>query len=46
MNKCLQTAEAPESMTKGRTTLIQKDPSKELPHNLPINYVENINSTN
>ena len=28
MNKCLQTAYVPEWMTKGRTTLIQKDPSK------------------
>ena len=29
MNKCLQTAHVPEWMTKGRTTLIQKDPNKE-----------------
>ena len=28
MNKCLQTAHIPEWMTKGRTTLIQKDPNK------------------
>ena len=28
MNKCLQRAHVPEWMTKGRTTLIQKDPSK------------------
>ena len=28
MNKCLQTAHVPEWMTKGRTTLIQKDPNK------------------
>ena len=28
MNKCLQTAHVLEWMTKGRTTLIQKDPSK------------------
>ena len=28
MNKCLQTAHVPEWMTKGRTTLIQKDPKK------------------
>ena len=28
MNKCLQEAHVPEWMTKGRTTLIQKDPLK------------------
>ena len=28
MNKCLQIAHVPEWMTKGRTTLIQKDPNK------------------
>ena len=28
MNKCLQRAHIPEWMTKGRTTLIQKNPSK------------------
>ena len=28
MNRCLQKAHVPEWMTKGRTTLIQKDPSK------------------
>ena len=28
MNKCLQRAHVPEWMTKGRTTLIQKDPNK------------------
>ena len=28
MNRCLQRAYIPEWMTKGRTTLIQKDPSK------------------
>ena len=28
MKKCLQTAHVPEWMTKGRTTLIQKDPNK------------------
>ena len=28
MNKCLQTAHVPEWMTKGRITLIQKDPNK------------------
>ena len=30
MNKCLQTAYVPEWMTKGRTTIIQKDPSKTI----------------
>ena len=28
MNKCLQTAHLPEWMTKGRITLIHKDPNK------------------
>ena len=28
MNRCLQNAQVPEWMTKGQTTLIQKDPSK------------------
>ena len=28
MNKCLQKAHVPEWMTKGKTTLIQKDPNK------------------
>ena len=31
MNKCLQTAQVPDWMTKGRATLIQKDPKKEPP---------------
>ena len=35
MNKCLQTAHVPERMTKGRTTLIQKDPNKGT---APSNY--------
>ena len=35
MNKCLQRAHVPEWMTKGRTILIQKDPSKEI---APNNY--------
>ena len=35
MNKCLQTAHVPEWMTKGRTTLIQKDPNKGT---APSNY--------
>ena len=34
-NKCLQRAHVPEWMTKGKTTLIQKDPSKET---APIKY--------
>ena len=28
MNRCLQDAQIPDWMTKGKTTLIQKDPSK------------------
>ena len=28
MNRCLQGAQVPDWMTKGKTTLIQKDPSK------------------
>ena len=28
MNRCLQETQVPEWMTKGKTTLIQKDPSK------------------
>ena len=28
MNKCQETAHVPEWMTKGTTTLIQKDPNK------------------
>ena len=35
MNRCLQDAHVPEWMTKGKTTLIQKDPSKGTP---PNNY--------
>ena len=35
MNRCLQDAHVPEWMTKGKTTLIQKDPSKET---VPNNY--------
>ena len=35
MNRCLQDAQVPEWMTKGKTTLIQKDPSKG---NAPNNY--------
>ena len=34
MNRCLQDAHVPEWMTKGRTTLIQKDPSKEPPQTI------------
>ena len=29
MNWCLQDAQVPELMTKGKTTLIQKDPNKK-----------------
>ena len=35
MNKCLQTAHVLEWMTKGKTTLTQKDPNKEI---APNNY--------
>ena len=35
MNKCLQKAHLPEWVTKGRTTLIQKDSSKGI---APNNY--------
>ena len=35
MNKCLKTAHVPEWMTKGKTTLIQKDPTKGT---APISY--------
>ena len=51
MNRCLQGAQVPEWMTKGKTTLIQKDPRKGTApkqlqtHNLPTNDTENINST-
>ena len=33
MNRCLQDAQVPEWMTKGKTTLIQKDPSKGIAPN-------------
>ena len=52
MNRCLQGAHVPEWMTKGKTTLIQKDPIKGTTpkklqtHNLLTDDVENINSTN
>ena len=35
MNRCLQGAQVPDQMTKGKTTLIQKDPSKGI---APNNY--------
>ena len=35
INKCLQTTHVPECMTKGKTTLIQKDPNKRT---APNNY--------
>ena len=52
MNSCLQGTHVPEWMTKGKTTLIQKDPlagtsPKQLQtHNLPTDDVENLNTTN
>ena len=41
MNRCLQDAQVPEWMTKGKTTLIQKDPSKGTASNnyRPITYL-------
>ena len=41
MNRCLQDAQVPGWMTKGKTTLIQKDPSKgTAPNNYrPITYL-------
>ena len=41
MNRCLQDAQVPEWMTKGKTTLIQNDPSKgTAPNNYrPITYL-------
>ena len=51
MNTCLQGAHLLEWMTKGETTLIQKDPIKRnrpkqlQTHNLPTDDGENINST-
>ena len=51
MNRCLQTAQVPECITKGKSKLIQKDPSKRTaPNNYrPITYLSmmwNTNSTN
>ena len=52
MNRCLQGAHVPDWMTKGKTTLIKKDPSKRncskqlQTDNLSTNDVENTNSTN
>ena len=37
MNRCLQGAQVPDWMTKGKTTLIQKDPSKGT---APNNYIQ------
>ena len=31
MNRCLEEIDMPEWMTKGKTTLFQKSPKKELP---------------
>ena len=51
MNRCWRGTRVPEWVTKGKTTLIQKDQaknrSKQLQtHNRPKDYVENINSSN
>ena len=49
MNRCLQEAQVPVWMTKGKTTLIQKRPPKRnllkqlLTHNVPTYDVENTN---
>ena len=49
-NRCLQRAHVPEWMTKGKTTIIEKDPFNETDptttsSTLPTDNVENINST-
>ena len=48
MNKCIQKTEVPELMTKGKTTLIQKDPLKRTAptYNVPIDDMENTNGSN
>ena len=52
VNRCFQGARVSVWMTKGKTTLIQKDPSKGTASNkyrpitLPTDDVENINTTN
>ena len=48
MNRCLQDAQVPDWMTKGKTTLIKKHPCKgTIPNNYwPITCLPNINSTN
>ena len=49
MNRCLQGVQVPDWMTKGKTTLIQKDPNKGTPpknYNLPTDDVENTNRKN
>ena len=52
MNRCLQEADKPEWMTKGKATLIQKDPTqgkclKQLQtHNVSTCDVKNTNCTN
>ena len=49
MNRCLQEADVPKWMTKGMTTLIQKDPRKSTApkqlqtRNVPIYDGENTN---
>ena len=47
MNRCLEETNIPERMTKGKTTLIQKEPPQQLQtHDVPIDDVENTNGTN
>ena len=47
MNRGLQEAYVPEWMTKGSTTLIQKNRNKQLqPHKMSTYNVENTNGTN
>ena len=51
MSRCPQGANVPELVTKGKTTFMEKDPSREpsqklQTHNVLTDDVENINSTN
>ena len=52
MNRCLEEADIPEWMNKGKTTLIQKKPPKRnrpkqlYTRNVPNYYLENTNITN
>ena len=46
MNKCMQKTDIPKWMTKGKVTLIQKDPLKGTApktHDMPTDDVENTN---